>query len=113
MKLLADTRAKQLRDNSGFKDAGVYDPESVGGTHVIYVLHDAKHPEKYGGLPANPQIPVSYTIWKSIFKPVGLFFSMLGFVGVVLHYVFEGPKRPQPAPPVKQIEPPASERKEA
>jgi hypothetical protein len=31
---------------------------------------------------------------------------MLGFVGVVMHYVFEGPRREQPAPPVVQIDPP-------
>src|ERR1700704_5119856 len=37
---LAETRAKQLRDHSGFAKAGVYDPSGVNGTHVIYVLHD-------------------------------------------------------------------------
>jgi len=26
---------------------------------------------------------------------------MLGFVGVVMHYVFEGPRLAQPAPPIK------------
>ena len=31
---------------------------------------------------------------------------MLGFVGVVMHYVFEGPLRTQPTPPVKGIDPP-------
>src|ERR1043166_3204666 len=61
MQELAETRAAQLREVSGFPDAGVYDPSSIGGTHVIYVLHDAKHPEIYGGLPADPQIPFTYT----------------------------------------------------
>jgi formate dehydrogenase iron-sulfur subunit len=103
MKALAESRSAQLRAN-GFKDAGVYDPESVGGTHVMYVLHDATNPELYGGLPKNPTIPLSYTIWKSVFKPVGLFISMLGFFGVVLHYVTQGPKRPHPQPPIKQIQ---------
>jgi formate dehydrogenase beta subunit len=37
MKFLAEKRATQLRDVSGFKDAGVYDPDTIGGTHVIYV----------------------------------------------------------------------------
>ena len=55
MKELAETRAAQLRTNSGFEDAGVYDPAGVGGTHVIYVLHDAKNPELYGGLPKDPR----------------------------------------------------------
>ena len=49
-----ETRARQLREHSGFANAGVYDPPSVGGTHVIYVLHDVTKPELYGGLPANP-----------------------------------------------------------
>src|SRR5438128_1350726 len=57
MKDLAETRAKQLREHSGFKDAGAYDPPGVGGTHVIYVLHDTTKPEAYGGLPADPHLP--------------------------------------------------------
>ncbi len=112
MKMLAENRAKQLREQSGFPNAGVYDPASVNGTHVMYVLHDAKNPELYAGLPANPTIPPSYTIWKDIFKPLGLAFSMLSFVGVLMHYVFEGPKLPQPTPPVERVEP-TQPRKEA
>src|SRR5271169_706451 len=106
MKVMAEKRAAQLRDVSGFQNAGVYDPESIGGTGVIYVLHDVTKPEKYGNLPANPRIPLAFTIWKSVFKPIGLFGAMLGFVAVVMHYVFEGPLRTQPTPPVKQIDPP-------
>jgi hypothetical protein len=104
MKFLAEKRATQLRDVSGFKDAGVYDPDTIGGTHVIYVLHDITKPEKYGELPAKPRIPLSFTVWKEWFKPVGLFVSMLSFVGVVMHYVLEGPLRTQPQPPVKEID---------
>ncbi|MGA7462674.1 MAG: 4Fe-4S dicluster domain-containing protein, partial [Candidatus Korobacteraceae bacterium] len=48
MKFLAEKRATQLREVSGFKEAGVYDPPTIGGTSVIYVLHDINHPEKYG-----------------------------------------------------------------
>src|SRR5271165_5248428 len=106
MKFLAENRAKQLRDVSGFKNAGVYDPETIGGTGVIYVLHDITKPEKYGNLPASPRIPLAFTVWKSFFKPIGLIGAMLGFVGVVMHYVFEGPRRAQPTPPVKLIDPP-------
>lgn len=106
MKMLAENRAKQLREQSGFPNAGVYDPSSVSGTHVMYVLHDAKNPELYAGLPATPTIPLSYTIWKGIFKPLGLALSMLTFVGVVFHYVFVGPKPSQPTPPVEREEPP-------
>ncbi|PYT04899.1 MAG: formate dehydrogenase subunit beta, partial [Acidobacteria bacterium] len=93
---LAEARATQLRQQSGFADAGVYDPQSIGGTHVIYVLHDVKHPELYGGLPADPRIPFPYTYWKWLGKPIGLVMALLGLLAVFFHYIFTGPKRPQP-----------------
>jgi hypothetical protein len=74
----------------------VYDPASIGGTHVIYVLHDVKHPELYGGLPADPQIPFSYTFWKWLAKPAGLVIAILGLLAIIFHYVLMGPRRPQP-----------------
>ena len=88
-------RARQTtaRSNFGFQNAGVYDPPSVGGTHVIYVLHDATDPERYGGLPKNPTIPWSYTVWKWLFKPVLGTFALFGFLGVLAHYVTSGPRR--------------------
>ena len=104
MKMLAEGRAKQLRDVSGFKDAGVYDPEGVGGTHVIYVLHDAANPQIYGGLPKDPSVSFAYKAWKSILKPIGLIGASLGFVGVLFHYVFEGPRREQPEVPPRKPE---------
>src|SRR5208337_2371518 len=112
MKYLAENRAKQLREVSGFTEAGVYDPDTIGGTHVIYVLHDVTKPERYGDLPAKPRIPLSFTVWKEWFKPIGLFVSMLSFVGVVMHYVLEGPLRTQPQPPVKEIDGGIEHRKE-
>jgi len=95
---IAGLRAKQLREVSGFADAGVYDPQSIGGTHVIYVLHDIKAPERYG-LPATPVIPPSYTVWKWLAKPIGLGMGLLGIAAVFFHRVFYGPKLPQPEPP--------------
>jgi len=65
------------------------------GTHVIYVLHDIKRPERYG-LPANPVIPPSYTYWKWIAKPTGLILGLLGIGAVFFHRVFYGPKLPEP-----------------
>jgi formate dehydrogenase beta subunit len=102
MKEVAENRAKQLREQSGFQNAGVYDPETVGGTHVIYVLHDATQPELYGGLPAKPRIPVVYTWWKYLLKPISLATVALGAIGMVFHYVSYGPKPTQPEPPKKE-----------
>src|SRR6476661_3282558 len=96
---IAGLRAKQLQEISGFANAGVYDPQSIHGTHVIYVLHDIKEPERYG-LPANPIIPPSYTYWKWIAKPIGLGMGLLGIAAVFFHRILYGPKLPQPEPPV-------------
>jgi len=104
MLALANKRAVQLQEHGGFKDAGVYDPQTIGGTSVVYVLHDAKQPEKYGGLPSNPRIPASFKLWKDWFKPLGLLGSMSVLAGVILHYVTEGPRRTQPQPPVKEVD---------
>lgn len=96
---LAESRARQLRDQSGFANAGVYNPSSIGGTHVIYVLHDATKPELYGGLPSNPQIPASFTIWKRVAKPIALLLGLFAAPVAFFHYVMEGPKEPQPPLP--------------
>jgi len=89
---MAETRAKQLRDHSGFPDAGVYDPPGVGGTHVIYVLHDATNPEAYGGLPKDPHIPWTVQLWKKPLKWIGNLGMIGGVVGVFVHYLRFGPK---------------------
>ncbi|HTG15188.1 MAG TPA: formate dehydrogenase subunit beta [Blastocatellia bacterium] len=106
MKELAETRAAQLRNDSMFPwpNAGVYDPQSIGGTHVMYVLHDITKPELYGGLPSDPQIPMSYTLWKYLAKPVLLAMALLSLLGVFFHYIFTGPKLPQPEPPAREEE---------
>ena len=92
MKELAENRAAQLREHSGFANAGVYDPAGVGGTHVIYVLHDATNPEAYGGLPKDPSIPWTVKLWKTPLKWLGNAAIIGGAVGIFLHYLRFGPK---------------------
>jgi len=99
MKEIGERRATQLRDHFGFANAGVYDPQSIGGTHVIYVLHDATTPEAYGGLPKDPRIPASFTFWKRIAKPIGLLVALLAAPAAFYHYITEGRKEPQPPAP--------------
>ena len=93
MKDLAGTRAQQLREHYGFAKAGIYDPPGVGGTGVIYVLHDATNPEAYGNLPKDPQIPWVVRLWKSPAKWFGNLAMVGGLLGVVIHYMRFGPKR--------------------
>jgi len=92
MREMAEKRVAQIKANTSHKDAGVYDPEGVGGTHVIYVLHDAKNPEKYGGLPADPSVPFFVKMWKGPLKWLGGLAMGLGVAAVFGHYVRYGPK---------------------
>ncbi len=89
---LAEGRAEQLRKESGFPKAGVYDPSGVGGTHVLYVLHDASNPEAYGGLPSNPHVPWTVKVWKYPLKWLGNLAMIGGVFGVAAHYLRFGPK---------------------
>src|SRR5258708_40099780 len=92
MKDLAESRAKQLREHTSHKSAGVYDPPGVGGTHVMYVLHDINNPEQYGGLPKNPPGPLMVRLWKGPLKWVGNLAIAAGGLGVALPYFRFGPK---------------------
>ena len=61
----------------GFKNAGIYDPPGVGGTHVMYVLHHADQPQLYAGLPQNPKISQVVELWKGLTKYAGM--AVVGF----------------------------------
>jgi formate dehydrogenase iron-sulfur subunit len=86
----AEHRITDLRSR-GFKNAGLYNPPGVGGTHVMYVLHHADKPSLYAGLPDDPKISPMVGLWKGILKPISLaaiaFAGMFGF----LHYITKGP----------------------
>jgi formate dehydrogenase beta subunit len=88
----ANKRVTQLHDNTSYNKAGVYDPQGVGGTHVIYVLHDATDPERYGGLPKNPTVPLMARMWKGPLKWIGGLAMTFGALGMFMHYVRFGPK---------------------
>ena len=66
---------------------------------MIYVLHDAKNPELYGGLPSDPRIPWSVRLWKGPLKWLGNLAMVGGIVGMALHYMRFGPKKEEPIPP--------------
>jgi formate dehydrogenase beta subunit len=89
---LGESRALQLREQSGFAHAGVYNPSGVGGTHVLYVLHDATNPEAYGGLPKDPHVPWTVWLWKRPLKWIGNLAMAGGLVGMFVHFLRFGPK---------------------
>jgi formate dehydrogenase iron-sulfur subunit len=101
MKFEAEKRVNQLHAN-GHADAGVYDPSGVKGTHVIYVLDDAKNPEKYGGLPADPSVPIFVKLWKGPLKWLGGLGMAAGILSMFMHYIRFGPKEVDKAEEVKR-----------
>ena len=86
----AEDRAEKLRSN-GHERAGVYNPEGVGGTNVLYVLAEADRPEDYG-LPANPTIPWTIRLWRGPLKWLGSALLIGGIFGAFFHYLRFGPK---------------------
>ena len=89
MKHHAEGRIADLKSR-GFANAGLYDPQGVGGTHVMYVLHHADQPQLYANLPKDPRISPIVELWKGATKYAGLTvmaaFAAMGF----LHYLVTG-----------------------
>jgi formate dehydrogenase iron-sulfur subunit len=92
---MLDHAAGRIDDlkSRGFNNAGLYNPDGVGGTHVMYVLHHADKPEIYANLPKDPTISPLVEVWKGATKYVGLAAiagtAVLGFI----HYVVQGANR--------------------
>jgi formate dehydrogenase iron-sulfur subunit len=86
----AEGRLGDLRER-GFANAAVYDPQGVGGTHVVFVLPHGDRPEAYG-LPKNPSVSPLVSLWRSAFaRTVGVVTMVsVAFAGI-LHYMRHGP----------------------
>jgi formate dehydrogenase iron-sulfur subunit len=91
MKAHAEERIEDLKSR-GYQNAGLYDPQGVGGTHVMYVLQHVDKPELYHGLPKDPHISLLVSLWKGITKPLASFGLGLVVLAGFFHYVTEGPK---------------------
>ena len=89
---LANERVTELQTR-GYDNAGVYDPQGVGGTHVMYVLHHADKPTLYHGLPKDPAISETVKFWKGIWKPLAAVGFAATFAGAIFHYLSVGPNR--------------------
>ena len=98
---LANKRVTQLKRETSHKNAGVYDPSGVQGTHVIYVLHDQDKPEQYS-LPRDPSVPFFVKMWKGPLKWLGGIGMVAGVLGVFMHYIRFGPKEVDKAEGVRR-----------
>ena len=90
MKELAAERIEDLQSR-GYDKAGLYDPQGVGGTHVMYVLHHADKPSLYAGLPDDPRIDPLVAGWKGSAKTVGVAALGLAAIGAIAHGIFGKP----------------------
>ncbi|MNV01448.1 Formate dehydrogenase, nitrate-inducible, iron-sulfur subunit [compost metagenome] len=89
---LGESRVMQLKKR-GYAHAGVYNPQGVGGTHVMYVLHHADQPELYHNLPTDPKISLPVDLWKGILKPLSAAGFIATFAGLIYHYIGVGPNK--------------------
>ena len=86
----ASERVTELQGR-GFAGAGIYDPQGVGGTHVVYVLQHADKPHLYHKLPTDPRISSAIHGWKGWLKPVAAVAFFATLAGTLFHYVGVGP----------------------
>ena len=87
MTALANERVEDLKSR-GYENAGIYDPEGVGGTHVFYVLHHADKPSIYSNLAENPRISPIVEGWKGVTKTAGMAVMGVAAAGAVLMGLF-------------------------
>lgn len=86
----AGERIEDLKSR-GYSNAGLYDPQGVGGTHVMYVLQHADRPELYRDLPKAPSISSLVWLWKGVTKPLASLGIGLAVLAGFFHYVTVGP----------------------
>lgn len=89
MSAQAEFRVTELKGR-GHANAGLYDPQGVGGTHVMYVLKHADQPGDVG-LPKDPSISPMVSLWKGVAKPLAMFAMLGAVVGGFFHYMKVGP----------------------
>lgn len=87
---IAEARVEDLKER-GYPQAGIYDPEGVGGTQAFYVLPYADQPEEYG-LPRDPRVSLAVTLWKGPLKWLGGLMMVGGVLAAFAHYLRYGPK---------------------
>jgi formate dehydrogenase iron-sulfur subunit len=64
--------------------ARVYGDDELKGLHMMYVLDDS--PSAYG-LPENPHVPVSTTLWQDILQPLGYVAAGVTAVGLLANFM--------------------------
>jgi len=92
MLTLAERKVEGLRAR-GFQNAALYDPEGVGGTHMMYVVPHGDRLEDYE-LPDDPTATPSALSTLYGLKKLGAPALAMGLLAAGLHYLGFGPEAP-------------------
>jgi formate dehydrogenase iron-sulfur subunit len=79
----------------GFDNAMLYDPEGVGGLHMMYVVPRGDMLAGYD-LPEDPQVPGTFFTGMSALRKLGAASMWAGLLGVGLFFLRTGRRRPPP-----------------
>lgn len=66
--LMLQAKQRLAQVQKTYPQAQLYGEKEMGGMTFVYLLLDS--PETYG-LPADPALPLSLTLWKDVIRPVG------------------------------------------
>ncbi len=93
MKELGESRARQLREQSGFAQRrSLRSRRASAAPTSSTCCTTSPSPETYGGLPSNPRVPWTVWLWKRPLKWLGNLAMVGGLIGVFVHYLRFGPK---------------------
>jgi len=82
--LVAQGKARVTQLRSKYPNTVLYGEKELGGLHVMYVLQES--PSVYG-LPEDPKLPISSTVWQDIVRPIGWAAAGAVVLGLGLNYV--------------------------
>jgi formate dehydrogenase iron-sulfur subunit len=86
-----EKRVQQLKAR-GYQQAALYNPQGVGGTHVMYVLKHGDQPELYNDLPKDPKVSPWVGLWRGATKPLMSLGLGVAALGLFVHYLTRGPQ---------------------
>ena len=93
MLALAERKLEGLRAR-GFENAALYDPQGVGGTHMMYVVPHGDQLEEYD-LPADATASPGALATLYGLKKLGASALGIGLLAAGLHYLGFGPETPE------------------
>jgi formate dehydrogenase iron-sulfur subunit len=95
MLLYGDEKVDKLKER-GFDDALLYDPEGVGGVHMMYVVPRGEMLEEYG-LPEEPTVKgASFFPVMSGLRKLGSVATWAGLLGAAVFFLRTGRRFPPP-----------------